>query len=58
VKLKSLIGVIVGLLFIASAFVPLGNYHFEGEANIVGILWNFMLPTGWFGYSWHCSVSS
>jgi hypothetical protein len=48
VKLRNLIGVIAGLLFVASAFVPLSAYHFEGEANIVGVLWNFMLPTGWF----------
>ena len=38
--------IILGLLFVASAFVPLGPYHFVGEVNIVGVLWNFMLPTG------------
>jgi len=48
-KLKNLLGLIVGGLFIVSAFVPLGGYHFEGEANIIGVLWNFMLPSGWFG---------
>jgi hypothetical protein len=37
-----------GIAFVLSAFVPLGSYHFEGQANIIGILWNFMLPTGWF----------
>jgi hypothetical protein len=47
VKLKKFIGIIVGLLFIVSAFIPLGPYHFEGEANITGALWNFMVPTGW-----------
>ena len=47
-NLRNLIGTIVGLLFILSAFVPIASYHFEGEANIVGVLWNFMLPTGWF----------
>ena len=38
---------IIGLLFSISAFVPIGVYHFVGEANIVGMLWNIMLPTGW-----------
>ena len=37
----------MGLLFIASALVPLGPYHFRGEPNITGVLWNFMIPTGW-----------
>jgi hypothetical protein len=37
----------MGLLLIVSAFVPLGPYHFVGEADITGVLWNFMLPTGW-----------
>lgn len=41
-------GVLFGLLFIISALIPLGVYHFEGEADIVGTLWNLMLPTGWF----------
>jgi uncharacterized membrane protein YozB (DUF420 family) len=49
VKAENLSGLIVGVLFVVSAFVPLGSYHFEGEAKIIGILWNFMLPTGWFG---------
>ena len=48
VKLQSLVARSVGSLFVASAFVPLASYHFVGEANIVGLLWNFMLPTGWF----------
>jgi hypothetical protein len=48
VNLRNLLGTIVGLLFILSAFVPMASYHFEGGANIVGVLWNFMLPTGWF----------
>jgi hypothetical protein len=39
--------IILGVLFVGSAFVPLGSYHFVGEANIIGVLWNFMLPTGW-----------
>ena len=47
-NLRNLLGEIGGLLFILSAFAPLASYHFEGEANIVGVLWNFMLPTGWF----------
>lgn len=42
------IGGVFGLLFATSTLVPLGIYHFEGEANIVGMLWNIMLPTGWF----------
>lgn len=46
-KLQNYIAIIVGLLFIVSAFVPLGPYHFLGEANITGVLWNFMVPTGW-----------
>lgn len=44
----SWIGRVVGLLFAASALVPFGVYHFEGEAHLVGTLWNLMLPTGWF----------
>jgi hypothetical protein len=48
VNLRNLIGTILGLLFTLSAFVPMASYHFEGEANIVGVLWNLMLPTGWF----------
>ncbi len=46
-KFQNFIAIIVGLLLIASAFVPLGPYHFEGKADITGVLWNFMLPTGW-----------
>ena len=42
---------LVGLLFVASALVPIGVYHFEGELNIAGMLWNIMLPTGWFDIS-------
>lgn len=26
----------------------MASYHFEGKVLIAGILWNFMLPTGWF----------
>ncbi|MBE3116316.1 hypothetical protein IMZ68_03850 [Candidatus Bathyarchaeota archaeon] len=47
-NLRNLLAAIVGVLFILSAFVPLASYHFEGEASIIGVLWNFMLPTGWF----------
>ena len=47
IKFKNYIGVAVGLLFIASSLVPVGVYHHEGEANITGVLWNFMIPTGW-----------
>ena len=46
-EFQNFVGIIVGLLLIASAFVPLGPYHFVGEADITGVLWNFMLPTGW-----------
>jgi len=45
---RARIGIVVGLLFIASSLVPVGVYHHEGEANITGVLWNFMIPTGWF----------
>ena len=48
VSLRNFLGALVGLLFVLSAFVPLASYHFEGKALISGILWNFMLPTGWF----------
>jgi hypothetical protein len=48
VNFRNLLGTLVGLLFVLSAFVPLASYHFEGKALISGILWNFMLPTGWF----------
>lgn len=47
-NLRNLLVIIMGLLFVLSAFIPLASYHFEGEANIIGLLWNFMLPTGWF----------
>ena len=47
VKFQNVVGIIIGMLLIASAFVPLGPYHFVGEADINGVLWNFMLPTGW-----------
>ena len=49
-KAKELIVSFLGLLFIASAILPLGAYHFAGAADVVGILWNFMLPTGWFSF--------
>jgi hypothetical protein len=39
--------IILGVTFVVSTFVPLGPYHFVGEPNVVGVLWNFMLPTGW-----------
>jgi hypothetical protein len=48
VNFRNLLGALVDLLFVLSAFVPLASYHFEGKALISGILWNFMLPTGWF----------
>lgn len=48
-KLWTLVGLVFGFLFIVSAFIPLGPYHYEGELDISGTLWNFMLPTGWFG---------
>lgn len=43
-----ILGIALGLLFVVSALLPLGSYHFEGQAEIVGRLWNLMLPTGWF----------
>ena len=46
-KLQNFLTIIMGLFFIASAIVPIGVYHFVGEANITGVLWNLMLPTGW-----------
>jgi hypothetical protein len=48
-KLRNFIDIMFGLLFIASAFIPLGPYHHEGGLDIAGTLWNFMLPTGWLG---------
>jgi len=26
----------------------MGVYHHEGAVGITGVLWNFMIPTGWF----------
>ena len=46
-RFQNFLVIILGVLFVASAFVPLGPYHFVGEPNIVGVLWNFMLPKGW-----------
>jgi hypothetical protein len=48
-RLTCVIGVVFGLLFFVSAFVPIGPYHSLAGEDIVGGLWNFMLPTGWFG---------
>jgi len=46
---QNLIGKIVGLLFIMSAFAPIAGYHLENtNVPVWGTLWNFMLPTGWF----------
>jgi peptidoglycan/LPS O-acetylase OafA/YrhL len=48
-NLSHLIVVIVGLLFVLSAFIALADYHLVGTDTIVeGTLYNFMLPTGWF----------
>jgi hypothetical protein len=47
---KELIVPFLGLLFTISAILPLGAYHFIGAADVVGILWNFMIPTGWFSF--------
>ena len=47
-KFRNYLGVVVGLLFIASALVPLGGYHLEGAVDITGALWHFMVPTGWY----------
>jgi hypothetical protein len=49
INLQNVIGIVFGLLFIASAVIPVGPYHSLGETNITGVLWNFMLPTGWLG---------
>jgi hypothetical protein len=46
-KSGSYIATVTGLLFILSAFTSLGPYHFVGEENITGFLWNFMVPTWW-----------
>jgi len=47
-KFRNYIGVAVGFLFIASALVPLGGYHLENsDVPVTGVLWNFMVPTGW-----------
>ena len=46
-KFRKYLGIAVGLLFIASALVPLGGYHLEiSDVHVTGVLWNFMLPTG------------
>jgi len=47
-KFRNYIGIVIGFLFIASSLVPVGGYHHEGEEGIYGVLWNFMIPTGWF----------
>lgn len=38
----------MGMVFVASAFSPVAAYHFLGEADVTGVVWNFMLPVGWF----------
>lgn len=48
-KLRTVVIPLFGLLLIASAFVPIGAYHGLGDIDVSGILWNFILPTGWFG---------
>ena len=45
---KTVVGIIVGLLFLAYALVPLGSYHLEGATGVTGTLWHFMVPTGWY----------
>ena len=48
IKFRNHLGIAVGLLFIASALVPLGGYHLENsDVPVTGVLWNFMVPTGW-----------
>jgi hypothetical protein len=47
-KFRNYITIVVGLLFIASSLVPVGVYHHEGVEGIYGVIWNFMIPTGWF----------
>jgi hypothetical protein len=48
-KFRNYIGIAVGLLFIASSLVPVGVYHLRSsDVPVGGILWNFMVPTGWF----------
>jgi len=48
-KFRNYLGIAVGLLFIASALVPIGGYHLRSsDVPVRGILWNFMVPTGWF----------
>ena len=48
-KFKNYIGIAVGLLFIASALVPVGGYHLRSSnVPVLGILWGFMVPTGWY----------
>jgi len=38
--------VILGSIFVLFQFIPLGGYHFEGEAHIVGGLYNILFPHG------------
>ncbi len=41
-KFRNYIGIIVGLLFLASALVPVGGYHLEGVVGITrGVTGNF-----------------
>ena len=48
IKFRNHLGIAVGLLFIASALVPLGGYHLENsDVPVTGVLWHFMVPTGW-----------
>ena len=47
-KFRNYIGIVVGFLFIASALVPVGGYHLRSsDVHVTGVLWNFMIPTGW-----------
>ena len=46
-KVQNFLAIFVGTLFFASIFVPLGQYHFEGEKYVTGVLWNFMIPLDW-----------
>jgi len=47
VKFRKKLGIAIGLLFIASALVPLGGYRLESsDVHVTGVLWNFMMPTG------------
>ena len=47
-KFRNYLGIAVGLLFLAYAFVPMGGYHLEGTMGINCTLWHFMVPTGWY----------